>query len=167
LKHIYWLREGKIAGRSGPNTDAWDLEEIKAGGIAAILSVNGGEAVHETLLQNVGIAWANIPMSANAPVREGDREICLQNIPRAMAFIRESLASGPVLIHCRAGKDRTGMVMAAYLVEFEGYDAKAAMDEVIAVRPIAFTAEGWIDFAHEVLCHYRQNSNTGTGVTRI
>jgi protein tyrosine phosphatase (PTP) superfamily phosphohydrolase (DUF442 family) len=163
LQHVFWLREGKIAGRSGPNTDAWDLDEIKAGGFAAILSVNGGEAVHETLLDELGIAYANIPMSANAPARDGDREICLQNIPRAMAFIRENLESGPVLIHCRAGKDRTGMVMAAYLMTFEDYDAKAAMQQVFEVRPIAFTAEGWKEFGLEVLSHYQ----AGSGEPRI
>jgi len=163
LQHIFWLREGKIAGRSGPNTDVWDLDEIKAGGIAAILSVNSGEAVHETLLAQLGIDYANIPMSSNAPAKDGDREICLQNIPRAMDFIRENLVCGPVLIHCRAGKDRTGMVMAAYLIEFEGYDAKVAMDKVIEARPIAFTAQGWKEFALEVLCHYQAEP----GETRI
>ena len=163
MQHIFWLREGKIAGRSGPNTDAWDLDEIKAGGIAAILSVNGGEAVHETLLTNLGIGYANLPMSSNAPARDGDRQICLRNIPRAMDFIRENLASGPVLIHCRAGKDRTGMIMAAYLIEFEGYDVKAAMDKVIEARPIAFTAPGWKDFALEVLSHHQ----AGPGENRI
>ena len=163
MQHIFWLREGKIAGRSGPNTDIWDLDEIRAGGISAILSVNSGEAVHETLLDKLGIGYANIPMSSNAPARDGDREFCLQNIPRAMDFIRENLANGPVLIHCRAGKDRTGMVMAAYLIEFEGYDAKAAMDKVIEARPIAFTATGWKEFGLEVLSHYQ----TGAGETRI
>ncbi len=129
----------------------------------AILSVNGGEAVHETLLAQLGIGYANIPMSSNAPVRDGDREICLQNIPRAMDFIRANLATGAVLIHCRAGKDRTGMVMAAYLIEFEGYDAKAAMDKVIEARPIAFTAQGWKEFGLDVLSHYQ----TRTGETSI
>ena len=155
LQHVFWLRAGKIAGRSGPNSDAWDLEEIRAGGITAVLSVNGGEAVHETLLARLGIAYANIPMSSNAPARDGDCEICLQNIPRAMAFIGENLARGPVLIHCRSGKDRTGMVMAAYLIEFEGYSAEAAMGEVIDARPIAFTAQGWREFGLEVLSRYQ------------
>jgi protein-tyrosine phosphatase len=153
LQHIFWLREGKIAGRSGPNTDGWDLDAIQAGGFSAILSVNNGEAVHQTLLAKLGIAYANIPMSSNAPARDGDREFCLQNVPRALEFIAENLVSGPVLIHCRSGKDRTGMVMAAYLIEFEGYDAKTAMDQVIEVRPIAFTAQGWKEFGLARISH--------------
>jgi len=69
---------------------------------------------------------------------------------------------GPVLIHCRSGKDRTGMVLAAYLIEFEGYDVEKAMEEVIAVRPIAFSAEGWMEFALEVLNLY-QAQTVGPG----
>ncbi len=133
----------------------WDLNEVKANGIAAILSVNGGDAVHESMLSNLGIAYANIPMSSNAPVRDGDKEFCLANLPRAMEFVRETMMNGPVLIHCRSGKDRTGMVLAAYLIEFEAYDVKQAMEEVIAVRPIAFSAQGWMEFAMEVLNHYK------------
>ena len=43
MQHLFWLGEGKSAGRSGPNKDPWDLAELKASGIRAVLSVNGGE----------------------------------------------------------------------------------------------------------------------------
>ena len=84
MKHIFWLREGKIAGRSGPNSDIWDLNEIKASGFTSILSVNNGEAVRESMLSNLEIAYSNIPMSSNAPIRDGDKEECLDNLPKAM-----------------------------------------------------------------------------------
>ena len=159
MEHVFWLRKGKIAGRSGPNTIMWDLDELKASGIAAILSVNNGEAVHESILSNLGIAYSNIPMSSNAPAKDGDKELCLENIPKAMNFIRDNLLIGPVLIHCRSGKDRTGMVMAAYLIEFEGYNPREAMDKVIAVRPIAFSAEGWMEFGLDVLSLYKSHND--------
>ncbi len=158
MKHVFWLRKNIIAGRSGPNSDMWDLNEIKAGGIAAILSVNHGDAVHESMLFNLGIAYSNIPMSSNAPVRDGDIELCLANLPKAMEFIRENLTNGPVLVHCRSGKDRTGMVLAAYLIEFEGCNEKEAMEKVTAVRPIAFSAEGWMEFGLEVLGLFKTDS---------
>jgi len=151
MKHVFWLIEGKIAGRSGPNLDAWSLAELKEHGITAILSVNFAESVDSNGMEKVGIAHANIPMSPNAPVQAGDKETCLENLPKAMAFIEAQKVSGPVMIHCRSGKDRTGMVMAAYLIQFEGMTAKNAMDKVFSVRPIAFSAEGWIPFALDVL----------------
>ncbi len=61
------------------------------------------------------------------------------------------MTNGPVLVHCRSGKDRTGMVLAAYLIEFEGCNEKEAMEKVTAVRPIAFSAAGWMEFGLEVL----------------
>ena len=154
MQHVFWLRKGKIAGRSGPDSDTWDLSELKSNGITSILSVNNGESVHETVLYKLGINYSNIPMTSNAPPRDGDRELCLQNLPRAMEYIRKNLINGPVLIHCHSGKDRTGMVMAAYLMEFEGFDVKGAMEEVIAVRPVAFSAEGWMEFVFDVLGLY-------------
>ena len=132
-------------------TCAWDLDELHSSGIAAILSVNDGEAVHESLLDSLGIAYATIPMSGNAPVRAGDQALCLRNLPRAMAFIGDNLDVGPVLVHCRSGKDRTGLVLAAYLMAFEGCSASEAMDQVLEVRPIAFSAEGWMTFVRDVL----------------
>ncbi len=75
-----------------------------------------------------------------------------------MEFIRENMMNGPVLIHCRSGKDRTGMVLAAYLIEFEGCSEKEAMEKVTAVRPIAFSAEGWKEFGLEVLSLFKTHS---------
>ena len=158
MEHVFWLRRGKIAGRSGPNSNSWDLNEIKANGFSAILSVNNGEAVHESILSGLGIAYSNIPMSSNAPVRKGDKELCLENLPKALNFIKENMINGPVLIHCRSGKDRTGMVLAAYLIEFEGYNVKDAMEKVIEVRPVAFSAEGWMEFVLEVLSFYKKHN---------
>ena len=152
MKEIFWLRPGKIAGRSGPNLVPWQLEEIRQAGINSILSVNHGEDCHITLIEKLGFQYDCIPMSRNAPAIPGDTTHNLQKLPEALRFINEALASGPVLIHCRSGKDRTGLVMAAYLIANEQFSARQAMDEVLSVRPIAFSAEGWTDFCFHVLC---------------
>ena len=156
MEHVFWLKESVIAGRTGPNKDMWDLTTIKAHGFSAILSVNDGEAVHEDVISSLGMQYANMPMSPNAPPRNGDKQYCLKNLPKAMNFIRVNLHNGSVLVHCRSGKDRTGMVLAAYLIEFEDYDVKRAIDKVFSVRPIAFSASGWVDFGHEVLTEYQK-----------
>jgi len=158
MEHVFWLKEGVIAGRTGPDTNSWHIEELKAHGFSAILSVNNGEGVHETMISSLGMRYSNIPMSSNAPAREGDKEVCLANIPKAMDFIRDNLSTGPVLVHCRSGKDRTAMVLAAYLISFEGHSVEEAMDTVLSVRPIAFSAEGWVEFGHDVLTQYRANN---------
>ncbi|OUR69249.1 protein phosphatase [Marinomonas sp. 42_23_T18] len=163
MEKVFWLKQGEIAGRSGPNLDAWELTELKEKGIAAILSVNFAEAVDQGAMQEAGILHANIPMSPNAPVHAGDKEICLANLPKAMDFIASNKALGPILIHCRSGKDRTGLVMAAYLIQFEGMAAREAMDQVLNVRSIAFSAEGWIPFSLDVLERFARQKNPEPG----
>ena len=154
MDKLFWLRTGLLAGRTGPNNDPWQIDVFREYGFSAILSVNDGEGVHETLIKAQGIDYANIPMSANAPVLPGDKEICLINLPLAMEFIGTHLSHGPVLVHCFSGKDRTGMVLAAALIALEGLSARAAMNEVYKVRPIAFSAEGWDDFGYRVLSEF-------------
>lgn len=159
MKYVYWLRESVIAGRCGPDLRPWSLEAIRDSGFSAILSVNNGEAVHATRIKNLQMEYANIPLSENIPPRAGDRERCLSNLPEAINFIGRNLDKGPVLVHCRSGKDRTGMTLAAYLISFEGYAAETAMEEVIGIKPIAFSAEGWLDFGRDVLTEFaRQRS---------
>lgn len=157
MQHIFWLRKGEIAGRSGPSADIWDLEAIKSGGIASILSVNNGDGVQQSVLAGLGIAYANIPMTPNAPPLTGDDALCLGKLPAAMKFIGDNLGNGPVLIHCHSGKDRTAMVMAAYLIQFEGFEVEQAMEEVITVRPIAFSAAGWMEFGRDVLQRFNES----------
>ena len=159
MKHVYWLREGNIAGRCGPDLKPWSLDEIRNNGFSAILSVNDGEAVHASRIKELHMNYANIPLAANIPPMEGDRELCLKNLPTAMEFISKNLEKGPVLVHCRSGKDRTGMTLAACLITFEGYEARPAMAEVIGINPIAFSAEGWLEFGVDVLTEFsRQQS---------
>ena len=157
MKQLFWLRKGKIAGRSGPNKDPWNLNEIKSAGFSAILSVNDGEGVHESSVIQSGLNYANISMSPNAPVRDGDLEHCLKNLPLAIKFIESNLINGAVLVHCRSGKDRTGLVLSAYLIASEGLSVELAMNTVFKVRPIAFSAEGWIEFGKQVLSKYISN----------
>lgn len=72
MQHLFWLVEGQIAGRSGPNKDAWDLSELKVEGIDAILSVNNGESCEDEDFSSVGIEYQCIPFCA---MRRLKREI--------------------------------------------------------------------------------------------
>jgi protein-tyrosine phosphatase len=56
-----------------------------------------------------------------------------------------------VLVHCRSGKDRTGLFLSYYLCVTEGLRPSEAIAELRRVRPIALTAEGWETFSYEVL----------------
>jgi len=93
-----------------------------------------------------------VPLSDAAPPQPGDLEICVGALPRALAFAVDSIARDRcVLVHCRSGKDRTGLFLAYYLCVTEGLAPSEAIRELKRVRPTALSAEGWDSFAYQVL----------------
>ncbi|MBA3698173.1 MAG: tyrosine-protein phosphatase [Planctomycetes bacterium] len=50
-------------------------------------------------------------------------------VARAMQIIKD--APKPILIHCWHGSDRTGLVIAAYRITFQGWDPTVAADELV------------------------------------
>jgi len=157
MQHVFWLREGKIAGRSGPNSEPWSPMELASEGIGAILSVNDGELVQSRDLSSAGIEYDCVPLSDAAPPQPGDAEHCVEALPKALRFVLDSLQSNrTVLVHCRSGKDRTGMFMSYYLCEMENMAPADAIQEVRRVRPIAFSANGWESHTLDVLRTLRE-----------
>jgi len=152
MRHIFWLRPKLIAGRSGPNLDPWIPRELAAAGIGAVVSVNDGCSVYADDLLQAGIETACFSLADNAPPRVGDLEHCLEMLPRIDAYLQGVVDLGRVpLIHCTAGKDRTGLTLCYYLCQHEGYTPLDAIREVRRVRSIALSATGYEDFAIEVL----------------
>ena len=152
MRNVFWLRPHRICGRTGPNQDSWDPKDLATGGIGAILSVNDGESVRPGDLAAAGIDYKCVPLSDNAPARPGDLQHCLTALPIAFAYTVDAIKSNRgVLVHCRSGKDRTGMFLSYYLCKAEALSPLQAIREVKRVRPIALTAEGWETFTLEVL----------------
>ena len=157
MKHVFWLIPGILAGRSGPDREPWDLRELRDAGFGSILSVNDGLLCHQDDMVRAGIDYRCIPLSPNAPPQPGDLEHCQQALPRAFDFVTGMRDLGhTTLVHCSSGKDRTGLFMAYYLLRIQGLSPELAMAQVRAVRPIAFSAFGWEEFAREVLCAVAQ-----------
>jgi protein-tyrosine phosphatase len=152
MKHIFWLIESELCGRSGPNHQPWNAQELKAAGVGAVLSVNNAESVYPDEFDRAGIVYRCIPLASNAPPRPGDLELCLERLEMCYAYARSEIEAGrALLVHCRHGKDRTGMFMAHYLKMQGKLSTRDAIATVKDVRPIALTADGWDQFAIEVL----------------
>ena len=93
-----------------------------------------------------------MPFSNQAPPRPGDDAICLEALPRAFDFAAAAIGRGrAVMVHCTAGKDRTGMFLAYFLMRNDGLGRDEAMARVREARPIAFSAIGWEAFTASVL----------------
>lgn len=162
VKHVFWLRRGLLAGRAGPDQSPWRSQDLQAGGIAAVLSVNDGAACRAEDFHALGMSYRCIPLSDNAPPRDGDLAHCLEALPRAYDYVRAELAKRrPVLVHCTSGKDRTGLFMCYFLMRQSGHGVDDAIGEVRRVRPIALSAEGWDGFAARVLAAAMQEGIAG------
>lgn len=159
MKQVFWLIDGQLAGRSGPNKDAWDLAELKAAGFGAIVSLNDGAMCDTQAMADLGIAHQVFNLPDNIPPVEGDVEVCAAIMPKVLAFIRQAESeSKAVLLHCRSGINRTELMMAYYLMK-NGAAPVHAVSQVRNASGLAFDAEGWDQFVYDVLYKLQESSN--------
>jgi len=152
MDHLFWVIPEKLAGRPGPQKYRWDLASLREEGVGAVLSVNNGALCHREEFEAQGIQYACVPLSSNEPPLPGDDAICMAALPKAYDFVVGQMAEGrAVLVHCTAGKDRTGLFLCYYLVRNAGSTPKDAIHSVRQVRPTALSALGWEEFAGQLL----------------
>jgi atypical dual specificity phosphatase len=120
-----WVREGRIAASGRPYSRR-QVEWLKRNGVTAILSLTEEPLPGEW---TQGVEARHIPMKDHAPVSHSDMLLGAE-------YISTAISEGKVvLVHCLAGKGRTGCVLAAYLIVSEGKTARQAIDELRAARP--------------------------------
>jgi protein tyrosine/serine phosphatase len=69
----------------------------------------------------LGMRYVNLPMS-------GFERPSVAEVQRVLAVIRTS-ENQPVFVHCKRGRDRTGVIVAAYRMTQEGWTAERAVQE--------------------------------------
>lgn len=152
MRHVFWLFPGRLAGRPGPDRQPWDLRELRGMGIDAVLTLNDGEACDPDRLEALDFEHLHVPLPDREPPDSYDEEVCYEGLPVAYDFVRaQNQRERAVLVHCSAGKDRTGMLMSYVLIRDHGFDVDAAIERVREVRPRAITAYGWEPMARRVL----------------
>jgi protein-tyrosine phosphatase len=151
MERIFWLLPGRLAGREGPAIAPWALPRLREAGVQAILSL-ADDQCDPVEISAAGFAHLSLPLPPQEPADLPTERACLARLPRAFEFLDAQVCGGrAVLVHCAGGKDRTGMVMAYYLVRTQRLDAEAAIAQVRAVRPTALSAPGWEAMALRVI----------------
>lgn len=76
------------------------------------------------VVENLGMDFINIPMSGNQKQEAEKIEQCLN--------IMADKSRQPVFVHCQAGKDRTGLITAAYKIKYINWSLEDALFEMLA-----------------------------------
>jgi protein tyrosine/serine phosphatase len=100
------------------------LKELAAMGIKVDLDLRekgAATTVESKAAKQAGLRYINIPLSAfSAPSQDDMRKI--------LSILLYS-NTGPVFVHCRRGKDRTGTAIACYRIQHDGWSNEAAAAE--------------------------------------
>jgi atypical dual specificity phosphatase len=143
MKQVYWILKELLAGRCGPDCMPWKPEELYAGGIRGIVSLDS-LSVDEKHLQNAGLQHLPCYQPMMYLENEAQQRRFLEALPPIFRFIdRHRQEQSAVLVHCYFGCDRTGTVLACYLVSREGLPAEEAINSIRAVQPQAMLADGY------------------------
>jgi protein tyrosine/serine phosphatase len=100
-----------------------DYARLAALGIRTVVDLRqGGPADEQTLVENAGMNFYSIPMTASYPPSE-------TTIRQFLRIVNDP-ANQPVFVHCEDGHIRTGVTTAVYRITHDGWTADQAYAEM-------------------------------------
>ncbi|MDX1440866.1 MAG: dual specificity protein phosphatase 23 [Nitrosopumilaceae archaeon] len=126
-----WLIDEKLAG-SGMPTSFDELDWILKQGVKSIVTMTENSLPEEWTRE---IGYLHVPTpDLTAPE--------IEKIDLAVDFIHQNINKNQaVMVHCAAGMGRAGTILACYLVKYQEYSAKDAIEKIRKERPGSIQSE--------------------------
>ena len=143
MKHLYWIIPAVLAGRTGPDEEPWNLEELSDGGIGCIVSLND-DPLDSSKVMECGIVHETMHLPEGR-IRSNDMRRVFRRAARGFVkLVDKQRAKGrAVVVHCLWGNDRTGIMLAAYLIARQGMSPEEAIRAIRRHRPDALRLPGY------------------------
>ena len=149
-----WVIPDLLAAMGRPRRTLQALEYFKSVGIGAIVSLTE-EPLGQSLISEFGFEYHHIPIADfSAP----DFEQVDQFVEVVKKALRERQK---VLVHCLAGRGRTGTMLACYLVS-EGRSPRQAVEQIRRLRPGSVETPDQEDAVQEYYEHVRRQGKGGS-----
>jgi len=151
----YTLDGGRLAGLPGPAFMSWDFARLRKLGYTVVVSLEC-DRLNTFEIEEAGFEHKKICVEDFAPPT-------LDQVDEFVSFVDAKLAEGKkVLVHCYAGRGRTGTMLAAYLIH-GGASSEAAIREIRERAGKAYgTIRGVIEPEQEELLHHYARVVRGT-----
>lgn len=125
----------------GGQPSAEGFRSLKALGIHTIidLRIPAGQSNWERkIVESLGMLYVHIPMRGKETPSQAE-------IDKAFSYLNDS-SRWPVYVHCREGKDRTGMIIGCYRVAHDEWTNRRALAEAksYAARELTHAMEDYI-----------------------
>jgi uncharacterized protein (TIGR01244 family) len=99
------------------------FRELARRGIKTVVNLrNDPRPDDQSLVEAAGMVYINIPMNA--------ADVSPAQIDRALQHLQT--APRPIFLHCRRGRDRTGLEIAVYRIAAQGWTRERAIEELYA-----------------------------------
>ena len=118
--NLHVVSPGQVYRSSRMSPEAMALV-VQTHGIKNVFSLIGTNRTEGDTLQRLGVEYFGCSLSDRREVTDEQMEEILTSLRRAPK---------PILIHCKAGADRTGLVASLYRYAIEGRSAAAADGEL-------------------------------------